>query len=868
MKIIIRTVLAGMFLFGMGACDGNEHFLTDREYREKVHENFLERMEFAAGRSEALFSVFGSGKLTTKQREALEFLYAYMPLCDLSEYNGEYFLRQVDGAFRAREYFPWSKTVPEDIFRHFVLVHRVSNEYMDDARDVFFDELKDRVKDMSMYDAALEVNHWCHEKVTYRATDARTSAPLALMKTSWGRCGEESVFTTTALRAVGIPARQCYTPRWVHTDSNHAWVEVWVDGKWHYLGACEPEPELDVAWFDGPVQRAMMTHTTVYGLYNGPEEKNIETPLYSVINTLANYAQTRRMDVRVLDMYGDPVGDATVKFKVYNSAQLYPIVTMQSDDEGRAAINTGMGDLMIWASKGDNYGYAERGPEATEATVMLNYRPGEHYSTSFTMKAPPEKPFSELPEEKIAANAVRLAYEDSLRNAYMATFPDEVYAQKVAGETGLDGAQVWRYLDASQGNWCDIEKFIRDHGRQALKMLATLRDKDLRDTPADVLETYMGRPDDDNFWRWTASPRIGYELITPFKEFFPGEKSPQKMIEAAGRIKISDADNYYNCRQTPSGVHEMQVADRSSRDIYFVALCRSAGIQARLDPATGTPQYNSGDGWINVDFDSEDATSIVPSRGRLVLQNAPGNIVTPGYESHFTVAVYRDGDFRTLGLGNHFGEAWAKGQPVEITLEEGYYRLMVASRANDGSATFYTQYFNIAKDSAYTAEIKLPEVEGKLFVQGIVDMNSIVTTDTGEKTTLKKLARGKGVVLCFADPDKEPTKHILQELPAYRQALEDWGGAVVFMVPGDKRTEAFDPARFGGQPSQTVWGMDTGRDLLNQTAGALQIEFRNNFPLVVALTNNGGIIFSSEGYRLGIPEEIMKTIRLEEQSCR
>lgn len=52
-----------------------------------------------------------------------------------------------------------------------------------------------------------------------------------------------------ALRTVGIPARQVYTPRWAHTDDNHAWVEAWADGQWYYLGACEPEPELNVAWF-------------------------------------------------------------------------------------------------------------------------------------------------------------------------------------------------------------------------------------------------------------------------------------------------------------------------------------------------------------------------------------------------------------------------------------------------------------------------------------------------------------------------------------------------------------------------------------------------------------------------------------------
>ena len=116
------------------------------------------------------------------------------------------------------------------MFRHFVLPIRVNNENMDSSRWMFFAELKDRIRNLSMADAALEVNHWCHEKVCYRGTDGRTSSPLSTVKTAYGRCGEESTFTVAALRSVSIPARQCYTPRWAHSDDNHAWVEVWIDG--------------------------------------------------------------------------------------------------------------------------------------------------------------------------------------------------------------------------------------------------------------------------------------------------------------------------------------------------------------------------------------------------------------------------------------------------------------------------------------------------------------------------------------------------------------------------------------------------------------------------------------------------------------
>ena len=105
--------------------------------------------------------------MSDEQKEAMTFLYAYMPLADIADHPGEFYLENVDYAFKAREEMPWGKVVPEREFRHFVLPIRVNNENLDDSRKVFYEELKDRVKNLSLYDAVLEVNHWCHEKVIY-----------------------------------------------------------------------------------------------------------------------------------------------------------------------------------------------------------------------------------------------------------------------------------------------------------------------------------------------------------------------------------------------------------------------------------------------------------------------------------------------------------------------------------------------------------------------------------------------------------------------------------------------------------------------------------------------------------------------------
>lgn len=877
------TVFLLVLVFLFSSCSSDKHFLKEEEYREQVHEQFLKRKDLAAGRSQELFKVFDKPDLTIEQREALEFLYAYMPLSDLADYDGDFFLGQVDAAFNAREYFDWGKKIPDDIFRHFVLVYRVNNENLDTARQVFFEELKDRVKNLTMEQAVLEVNHWCHEKVTYRGTDGRTSSPLALLKTSWGRCGEESTFTTAALRAVGIPARQCYTPRWVHTDDNHAWVEAWVDGKWHYIGACEPEPELDVAWFSAPVKRAMMVHTNVFGLYNGPEEKNVQTELYSVINLLGNYTETRNVKVKVVDEKGLPLEGATVKFNVYNYAEFYPVATITTNTDGGASIISGMGDLFVWANKDNLYGYIKSSPANGEVVITLQDRQGSNQEETFVMQAPVEQTVKELSAEKIAENAKRLAYEDSIKNAYMAKFISEADARKFAKDNRLDSDKIWDLLFRSQGNWKEISAFLaskKDNGFLYPVMLS-LKDKDLRDTPAGYLADHLIQGDGVSFNAITEreiryaqsvlSPRIALELIRPWRSFFKQNLSEDFVNKSRSdiqhvvnyvrdSIKLDNDQNYFKCAISPQGVYELKMADSQSRNIFFVALCRSMDIISRIDPATGRPQYLKAESglWTDVFFDKEGEEK---PKGVVVFNNVKENIVKPGYSTHYTLARFDNGNFTTLDY-----EDQIKDFPAKVSVDAGYYRLTIGARANDGSVTVNTKYLSVKENEAISLDIKLPKVEAGIQVQGIVDPNTIVLLKDGSKKTIKELTNKKGLVICFADPDKEPTKHIFQDLPAVQQFLENWDGGVLFAIPNDKLSSAFDSSVFKGLPKQSLWMIDDNRMLLNAVTGALQINFSNNFPLMIYLSTNGGILYSSQGYKIGIGEELIKTIELEKNT--
>ena len=264
----MKKTLFTLLLVAVSLTVQAQHFIKDASFRQKVESAWKAKINLIGAKYWEIKNL----QTTPEEEEALKFLYAYMPIADATDYPKAYHLGNVRTALRTREEIPWGKQVPELLFRHFVLPMRVNNEPLDSSRAIFFRELKERVKGLSMTDAILEVN-----------------------QTGRGRCGEESTFTVSALRAIGIPARQVYTPRWAHTDDNHAWVEAWADGKWYFLGACEPEPVLNLAWFNAPASRAMLMHTRAFGDYEGPEEVMLRTNNFTEINLIDNYGSTGKI---------------------------------------------------------------------------------------------------------------------------------------------------------------------------------------------------------------------------------------------------------------------------------------------------------------------------------------------------------------------------------------------------------------------------------------------------------------------------------------------------------------------------------------------------------------------------------------------
>lgn len=866
------------------SCNNQQHFITDAAYRAEVENDFQAKQ--AALPNGDLFAVFND-QMTPEEREALTFMYAYMPIGDITDYSGDFYLKNIRSSFQARNEMPWGDSIPEDIFHHFVLPVRINNENLDESRMVFFDELKDRVKGLSLYDAVLEVNHWCHEKVIYTPSDGRTSSPLASVKTAYGRCGEESTFTVAALRSVGIPARQVYTPRWAHTDDNHAWVEAWVNGKWYFLGACEPEPVLNLGWFNGPAYRGMLMHTKVFGKYNGPEDVMERTDGYTEINVIDNYAPSAKAVITVTDANGKPVKDALVEFKIYNYAEFNSVARKKTDADGKCSLSAGKGDMLVWASKDGKFGYSKVSfGKDGEVTIALNKKPGDVETIALDIIPPVDDsiPAEVTPEQK-EANAKRLLEEDAIRNKYVATFYTEEKAEALAKELGIDPMKTEDFMIGSRGNWMEIEKFLREtpaeKRAQAMALLDVVSAKDLRDTPASVFADHLNNtPAVQSEWfnEYIMNPRVANEFLTPYKSFFAANiepslakqavENPQALVDwVKNNVSINDALNAQRIPIMPMGVWKSRIADKGSRNIFFVAVARSLGIPARIEPVARKIQYFKDNAWVDVDFEA--AVQTTAKQGKVIASYQPIKALQdPKYYSHFTIAkVLPNGTLQTLNFergGNvdmGLGDTWSGLLKKPLSMDEGNYMLVTGTRMANGSVLAEIEFFNVEADKTTPIQLEMRESKDEIQVIGNFNSeNKFKRADNGEETSLLATTGRGYYIVALLGSRQEPTNHAMRDIAAVKKELEDWGRGIVLLFPDEKGYKNFDPKEFGDLPGTITYGLDIDGAIQKEMATAMKLQNANTLPIFLIADTFNRVVFVSQGYTIGLGEQLMKVI--------
>lgn len=654
--------------------------------------------------------------LTGDRKTLLELTLGTLPGLDLARVSPEVLLSYVDHGLFLRAHSPYCRDIPEDLFLHYVFYPRINNEEIVDCRPFFYQKTFARIHGLSPLDAAMELNCWCASHMTYESTDSRTLDPMSCYRCGVGRCGEESTFAVSVLRAAGIPARQIYAPWWSHCDDNHAWVEFYADGQWYFFGACEPEPLPNRGWFTRAASRAMAICSRRFFDYTrdglAAEQLLGQNGICFLDNQTARYAKTTRLTVQV------PGAPALVRILVLNMASLREIASLPTDARGIAQFQLGFGSCLV---------EVQRNGFICQEFITLS---GPTTRTLTPTRSLPEEGIRELdfippvaeagnlplPPELAAQRQKLIAQADQSRNARSA-------AVRSTGDAQLDSR-----LNQAGKHASVLLPFLQTYGTPARELLIELTRKDWRDIQPEVLKDFL-----------ESAPhlrqlRIGLEPLRSWANAVSRQiprhlcQTPEQLLLwlntqfPTGHFRV-----YPGLWPDPLSLLELGVQDARDRTVLFTAAMRLAGFSSSPDPTDGTPCYTVQGHSVHPDS---------CNRSRLTFTGTGGL----AYGISWSVSRWDQG-WQVLT---------PEETPTELLLPDGLYQLITTVRLPNGTqlARFHT--FSLH------GEKTVPLILRQAKPEQLLARYPICLPDPMAMFHLR----------LYLEPGTEPTEHALNELLA------------------------------------------------------------------------------------------------------
>lgn len=751
-----------------------------------------------------------------------EFFYALQKMLpeDAKRYPESSFMDAAEHAAMLRETKPWCEKYPKDVFLQYVACPRVNDEDLSFGHRDFYGALSPLIADIPTQDActfadeaARRINLWCASHARYAPTDERTASPRTVYRSGFGRCGELSTFVVAALRSVGIAARQVYVPKWSHTDDNHAWVEYLAGWDWRYFGACEPRPASNMGWFNGIASQAVLVRSKAFGKATSKvhgellyQEGNIR-----YFNQIERYCpEAKELSIRV--MKGSrPVSGAKVRLQVLNEGAFCTIATLTADDLGRVSFRTGTGTVRYTACEG--------GLEATvdsdsKGEIVLQLHPPASQDNGWSsvrvfrpapMTTDPERYWLQSELDWLAETQEKTA---AALNAHVAELTDP-------SEDGAVPASCRDLLDAARGNRSELIAFLSgDRPDLRERLLRTLTEKDLRDTPCGVLESHFsalppqGDLPDDVYWPYLACPRLHLEKLIPWRD-------PDETRNGTAFLSPDEQD---------------------------LAYLRLRGIPARLRPLDGLLER-----WKNGAFRLERLSFTATLNIEAEEGPIPDNLWSIS-------RVEADGSMKRL---NPAESLWTGGVR-SFSLVTGRYHLVSSARAGDGSLFFQERDLFLSPQQTVRVSLAPIRLHAVHLIQH-VEMPAVWGKDEllGEEYSL--FQAGEPTLLLWVRHRDEPAVHLLEELKRQGRQLADDFETIFVML--DQRDPDYTRLRTELQAAlPTAEFLQTAFDFrVEQVARLLHVN-PGTYPLLVLGNGCGDAYFAQAGYAVGSLETLLPQV--------
>ena len=819
--------------------------------QKKIEEEFLKLTEKLGADREPLKTI--CEKLDGCGRDlglAMKYLYVTAPYSDLVNYSFEDIQDFAGHGLFLYNTLERVKELPEEMFLNYILDHRVNEEEVLPCRTLFWNELKDRIEGKNAKDAAIEVNYWCAEEATYHSGDDRTLPALTVYRRGYGRCGEESVFLVNALRSVGIPARQVYVPRWSHCDDNHAWVELWCDGKWYFTGACEPLMILNKGWFTNASSRAMMVHSRLFDLFPAEGEDVIGKEGAAVmLNQTARYAKVKTVSVKVLDKTGAPVKGAQVQFQVLNMGEYFPIAKAETDENGTVSLVTGLGSVRVLAFLPGMEGFAQADLDTRALGEISLTLTGEAVEAedwrAVDVIAPvdtPVNPDMPTPEQK-AEGTRRMNEANKIRKEKKENWVNPELTAFLAGEDEKELRQAMVDVLSEKDHTDCVCNVVEEHLEYGKVYAKEYRDLVLNANGYNLYINYV------------LNPRVEDELLRPYRKeilsFFTDEQ------KAAFRVNPAEIWNYIQTHivaypdneretvmETPYECLVSGIGTQRSQKVLFVAIARTLGIPARLNPDNKVMEYWAMDHFVPVLKQQEGGAVLILKKEADAVWN---------YYQNWTMGRLVGNEYVSLNLT---GRSW-EGDTLELALILGTYRIITTNRLPNGNQFAWEKTFIIKEGEKLEETLHLREAQLGDMLERISLPEFKVKDADGNQVTCADLTKGGKKILMWLEESREPTEHILNEMLEHAEKFHKFENSISFMIRTQEAKQ--DPLLAKVLkifPNVSVY-YDSFEENIELLGRRMYVD-PDKLPLILVTNGESVGIYATSGYNVGTGDMLIR----------
>jgi hypothetical protein len=183
---------------------------------------------------------------------------------------------------------------------------------------------------------------------------------------------------------------------------------------------------------------------------------------------------------------------------------------------------------------------------------------------------------------------------------------------------------------------------------------------------------------------------------------------------------------------------------------------------------------------------------------------------------------------------------------------------VTGNRLADGKVLSDISFFDLSENEHKTLIIRLRKNLSDNRDRGTVDLESILSLLDKSKRIPDKIGE-KGAVIIWIDPEKEPSKHIINDLALLKNELDEWGGEFLLLTDPFQAKTRINSNFISGLPSKTYYGNDNNMESFKKSVNIVP-ETDIKMPVVLLSDKNGKILYSSTGYQTGIGEQILKNI--------